>query len=182
LSKSSKKETKTVERSVEDAAPPAEVHSLATIHFKAAPIAMVTARHEGGEILREARGFSAGELAAIHLTSREAVAHRLMVDFRRRSVSEQNVSLLKEWESSAKKPKKPAKMKPAPEAKQAAPKKVEKKEPPKKEVPAKKAEKPKKEEKAKKAAPKPKAKAERKEAPEKKEAVEKKRASKTKKT
>ncbi len=61
------------------------------------PEAMVVARHETGVVTRQGRGFSMGELAEVGLAPRLASRWGLRLDFRRRSVLQGNVTLLKQW-------------------------------------------------------------------------------------
>lgn len=69
-----------------------------------APRAIVSSRHEGAMIEREARGFSMGELGGAGFTFGTASRLGLATDIRRRTVIEKNVESLKSWFS----PPKPA--------------------------------------------------------------------------
>jgi ribosomal protein L13E len=62
-----------------------------------APEATVTSRHGSGVVTRRGRGFSLGELAGAGLSPRLASGWGLMLDTRRRSVLDANVSSLKSW-------------------------------------------------------------------------------------
>ena len=64
------------------------------------PLAMVTSRHGTGTVTRLGRGFSLGELSGGGLDRRLAAKWGVMVDQRRRSVLEGNVSALKSWHST----------------------------------------------------------------------------------
>lgn len=61
------------------------------------PAAAVTVRHGTGLVSRPGRGFSRGELAAVGLAPGLASRWGVMVDSRRRSVLDANVSSLKAW-------------------------------------------------------------------------------------
>lgn len=95
-----------------------------------APRAMVSSRHEGTMIEREARGFSMGELSGAGFSIHEASRLGLSTDIRRRTVLEQNVESLRSWSA----PPKPAPApKPAVEEPAAEPAaKPKKRAPPKK--------------------------------------------------
>jgi len=58
---------------------------------------MVTSRHGTGVVTRHGRGFSIGELEGAGLTPGLALKWGVMIDTRRRSVIEANVSSLKGW-------------------------------------------------------------------------------------
>jgi ribosomal protein L13E len=77
-----------------------------------APRAMVSSRHEGAMIEREARGFSIGELGGAGFTLGSASRLGLATDIRRRTVLEKNVESLKGWFSP---PKQAPSPKPMPE-------------------------------------------------------------------
>jgi len=87
-----KEETTTPPKIVEVAKPKGE-----------APRAMVSSRHEGEMIEREARGFSMGELGGAGFTLGAAGRLGLSTDIRRRTVLEKNVESLKSWFSPPKK-------------------------------------------------------------------------------
>jgi ribosomal protein L13E len=65
------------------------------------PEAMVMSRHGTGMISRHGRGFSLGELAGAGLSPGLAARWGVMVDSRRRSVLEGNVSSLRGWSTRA---------------------------------------------------------------------------------
>ncbi|HKT22520.1 MAG TPA: ribosomal protein L13e, partial [Nitrososphaerales archaeon] len=66
-----------------------------------APEAMVMSRHGSEMISRHGRGFSLGELGGAGIAPNLAARWGVMVDPRRRSVIEGNVSSLKGWHSHA---------------------------------------------------------------------------------
>ena len=76
------------------------------------PVAMVLSRHGSGMHSRVARGFSLGEVSAVGMSTGDARGWGLLVDERRRTVLDGNVSAIKEWSSKAQKaePKKVAKL------------------------------------------------------------------------
>lgn len=95
----------------------------------AAPLAMVSSRHEGAMIERRARGFSMGELGGAGFNLREASRLGLTTDIRRRTVLEPNVESLKSWFTPTEAPApKPAKAEPAPKPRKRAPSKKTKKQ------------------------------------------------------
>ena len=95
-----------------------------------APVALVSSRHEGAMIERQARGFSMGELGSAGFSIHDAGRLGLSMDIRRRTVLEKNVESLKGWFN-------PPKAAPKPEP--IAPKAVaEPEQKPKKRAPAKK--------------------------------------------
>ena len=65
------------------------------------PEAFVTSRHGPGMISRHARGFSLGELLGAGIPPLAASRWGVMVDPRRRSIIEGNVTSLKGWHSHA---------------------------------------------------------------------------------
>lgn len=67
-----------------------------------APRAMVSSRHEGSMVEREARGFSVGELGSAGFTLGVANRLGLATDIRRRTVLERNVESLRSWFSPPK--------------------------------------------------------------------------------
>jgi len=113
---SKKKESKAKpKKSVEKAPPRAEAEAPKTLEAPkprgAIPVALVSSRHLGDLIEREARGFSLGELGSAGLTLSSASSLGLMSDIRRRTVLEKNVESLKSWFTPP--PKAAAKPKPA---------------------------------------------------------------------
>jgi len=62
-----------------------------------APRAVVSSRHEGAMMEREARGFSLGELGGAGFGTHEASRLGLATDIRRRTVLEKNVESLRSW-------------------------------------------------------------------------------------
>lgn len=65
------------------------------------PEAMVMSRHGTGMISRQGRGFSLAELSGAGIPSRTAAIWGAMIDPRRRSALEGNVSALKAWGAHA---------------------------------------------------------------------------------
>ena len=61
------------------------------------PHAVVSSRHEGAMMEREARGFSSGELGGAGFNVHEASKLGLALDVRRRTILEKNVEALKSW-------------------------------------------------------------------------------------
>ena len=90
------KEAKRVERAVERKSKPKVSHVRPSGRV---PLAMVTARHGTGVIVRQGSGFSPGELSGSGLAPSLAAKWGVKVDQRRRSVLEGNVSALKSWHS-----------------------------------------------------------------------------------
>jgi len=69
----------------------------------AAPFAVVNARHGGDLVLRQAKGYSPGELEQAGLGIGLVRRWGLSVDGRRRSALDGNVTALKKWGSQARK-------------------------------------------------------------------------------
>jgi len=72
-----------------------------------APVALVSSRHEGAMIERQARGFSIGELGGAGFSIHDAGRLGLSMDIRRRTVLEKSVESLKSWFSPPKAAPKP---------------------------------------------------------------------------
>jgi hypothetical protein len=94
---------------------------------------MVSSRHEGAMIEREARGFSTGELNQAGFGLHDAGRLKLAMDIRRRTSLEKNVESLKSWFAPPKRAPAPVPVAEEPKAEPAAK--------PKKRAPAKKKEK-----------------------------------------
>ena len=91
------KETKKVEKlvagkAVEKSQPPRPTGRV--------PGAMVMSRHGSSMVTRPGRGFSLGELSGAGLAPRLAARWGAQVDFRRRSVLDDNVNALKAWHAT----------------------------------------------------------------------------------
>jgi ribosomal protein L13E len=97
------KEAVKVEKAIEQEVKKVEAkpkHSLASPSGKV-PEAMVMSRHGTGMVSRHGRGFSLAELSAAGISPRTAAGWGAMVDPRRRSTLEWNLTALKTWGSHA---------------------------------------------------------------------------------
>ena len=95
-------------RSGENESPPTHAAAAPARPAGRVPMATVVARHGKGMVTREGKGFSLGELAEAKIVPRMASRWGAKLDGRRRSVTQANVTSLKNWGSHAVKAQRPA--------------------------------------------------------------------------